>query len=72
MTQLPDVPQPLKLRSIDDSQRPRVDGDGVPQRIPNNLEVIDSLGSRISGIPRSKTARLRLQSQVKNAALEGS
>src|SRR2546430_92713 len=44
VTELPDVPQALERRRIDDGERLGLEADVVPQRVANDLELTQVLG----------------------------
>ena len=45
VTELPDVPQTLERRRIDDGQRLGLEADVVPERVANDLKLVQDLGT---------------------------
>src|SRR5207244_13412157 len=44
VTELPDVPQTLERRRVDDRERLRLEADVVPERVANDLELTQVVG----------------------------
>jgi hypothetical protein len=55
--ELSHVPQPLKRRRVDESERERLDADVIPKRIPNDFQGwLSALGPRLSAESREPKA----------------